>query len=118
MKGINFGTVVVPESRMSSNLYLVIAHKTDPAIHMPPHHEKALAEGRGTSLTEVQIETIGAWIDQGAKENQRPTALLPETAMKRVKNSKPADSNVYLGSLGTANLITPSPSSAERSNIQ
>ncbi|MDH3266768.1 MAG: hypothetical protein OEM25_07375 [Gammaproteobacteria bacterium] len=69
MKGTNFGAVVVPNSSMSSTLYLVVAHKTDPAIHMPPHHDKALAEGRGLSLTDEQIEMIAAWIDQGAKNN-------------------------------------------------
>lgn len=69
MKGTKLGAVVVPGSSMSSTLYLVIAHKTDRAIHMPPHHEGALAEGRGIALTDEQIETIAAWIDQGAKDN-------------------------------------------------
>ena len=69
MKGTKFGAVVVPNSSMSSTLYLMIAHKTDTAIHMPPHTEKALAEGRGIAMSEEQIETIGDWIDQGAKDN-------------------------------------------------
>jgi hypothetical protein len=69
MKGTNFGPVVVAGSSFSSSLYLVIAHKTEPEIHMPPHHEDAWAEGRGTPLTEEQIETIKLWIDQGAKNN-------------------------------------------------
>lgn len=69
MKGTNFGPVVVPNSSISSSLYLLVAHKTDPAIHMPPHHKDAMAEGSGDSLTEEQIATIGAWIDQGAKDN-------------------------------------------------
>ena len=69
MKGTNFGAVVVAGSSYSSSLYLVIAHKTSPEIHMPPHHEDAWAEGRGTPLTEEQIETIKLWIDQGAKNN-------------------------------------------------
>jgi len=69
MKGTNFGPVVVPGSSMSSNLYLLVAHKTDPKIHMPPHHDDAVAEGRGDSLSEAQIETIRAWIDQGARDN-------------------------------------------------
>ncbi len=69
IKGTNFGPVVVPNSSISSTLYLVIAHKTDPEIHMPPHYEHALAEGRGQPLTAEQIETIQAWIDQGAKNN-------------------------------------------------
>ncbi len=69
MKGTKFGPVVVANSSASSTLYLVIAHKTAPEIHMPPHHEDAWAEGRGTPLTDKQIETIGAWIDQGALNN-------------------------------------------------
>jgi len=69
IKGTKFGPVVVPNSSISSTLYLVIAHKTDPEIHMPPHHEHALAEGRGISLSEEQIEVIQVWIDQGAQDN-------------------------------------------------
>lgn len=69
MKGTKFGPVVVANNSASSNLYLVIAHKTDPEIHMPPHHEDAFASGRGTPLSDEQIETIQAWIDQGALNN-------------------------------------------------
>jgi hypothetical protein len=36
---------------------------------MPPHHEDALAEGRGFELSAQNIETIAAWIDQGALDN-------------------------------------------------
>jgi hypothetical protein len=50
-------------------MYLVVAHKTASEIHMPPHTDDALAEGRGVSLTEDQIETIRLWIAQGAKNN-------------------------------------------------
>lgn len=69
MRGTRFGKVVVPGSSMSSSLYLVIAQKTDPKIHMPPHHDDSLAQGRGFALSPENIETIGAWIDQGAKDN-------------------------------------------------
>ena len=69
MKGTTYGAVVVPGSRMSSALYLVIAGKTDPAIRMPPHHEESLAEGRGEVLSARSVETIGLWIDQGARNN-------------------------------------------------
>jgi hypothetical protein len=69
MKGTNFGPVVVANSSYSSALFLVVAHKTDSKIHMPPHHEDAWAEGRGTPLTEEQIEIVQAWIDQGASNN-------------------------------------------------
>lgn len=69
MEGTRFGDVVVPGSAESSSLYLVVAHKTDPQIHMPPHHQDSLAEGRGEALSELQIETIKTWIDQGALDN-------------------------------------------------
>jgi hypothetical protein len=69
MKGTTHGPVVVPGSRMSSSLYLVIAGKTAPEIRMPPHHEESLAEGRGPMLSAETIEMVGLWIDQGAKNN-------------------------------------------------
>jgi hypothetical protein len=69
MKGTNFGPVIVPGSSISSTLYLVVASKTDPKIHMPPHHDESLAEGRGFELSQEHIETIAKWIDQGAQDN-------------------------------------------------
>ena len=69
MKGTNLGPAVVAGSAMSSTLYRVIAGKTDPEIRMPPHHEEAWAEGRGTPLADEEIEIIGTWIDQGANNN-------------------------------------------------
>jgi hypothetical protein len=69
MGGTEFGPVVVPESSMSSALYLVSAQKTAPEIQMPPHHQQALAEGRGDALPEGDVEIVRAWIDQGAKNN-------------------------------------------------
>ena len=69
MKGTNFGPVVIAKSSMSSALYLTIANMTSPEIHMPPHHDNALAEGRGTPLSKNQIEVIQTWIDQGAQNN-------------------------------------------------
>ena len=69
MKGTDFGPVVVPGSSISSNLYLVIAGKTDPEIRMPPHHDEAWAEGRGVPLADEEIATIAMWIDQGALDN-------------------------------------------------
>ena len=69
MKGTKFGPVVVPGSSISSSLYLLVAGKTSPEIQMPPQHEGAWAKGRGTPLTDKQIEIIAAWIDQGAKDN-------------------------------------------------
>ena len=69
MTGTKYGQVVVPGSRMSSALYLVIAGKTAPEIRMPPHNDESFAEGRGSMLSANMIETIGLWIDQGAKNN-------------------------------------------------
>lgn len=69
MRGTKFGQVVVPGSAMSSSLYLVVTEKADKKIHMPPHHDESLAEGRGFALSRTNIETIGTWIDQGAKNN-------------------------------------------------
>jgi hypothetical protein len=69
MAGTSLGPMVVPGSKESSSLYLVVAGKTDPAIHMPPHHDESWAEGRGAPLSARQIEMMGAWIDQGAKNN-------------------------------------------------
>lgn len=69
MKGTKFGPVVIANSSISSTLYLVIASKTSPEIHMPPHHDNALAKGRGRPLSENQIGIIQAWIDQGAQNN-------------------------------------------------
>ena len=69
MKGTNFGPVVIPGSSISSTLYLVVAQKTAPEIQMPPHHSVALAEGRGSPLSNEEVGIIAAWIDQGAKDN-------------------------------------------------
>lgn len=69
MRGTSFGKVVVPGSSMSSALYLVVAQKTAPEIHMPPHHTEAWAEGRGSPLSADDVAIIGDWIDQGAKNN-------------------------------------------------
>lgn len=69
MKGTDLEQFVVPGSSVSSTLYLVVAQKTAPEIQMPPHHDKAWAEGRGSPLSEQDVETIKMWIDQGAQNN-------------------------------------------------
>ena len=69
MSGTKFGKVVVPGSRLSSSLYLVVAGKTAPEIRMPPHNDESFAQGRGVMLSADAIETIGLWIDQGARNN-------------------------------------------------
>ena len=69
MKGTKFGQVVVPGDSLSSSLYRLIDHQADPKIQMPPHHDEALSAGKMQSLSGAQINTIKAWIDQGAKNN-------------------------------------------------
>lgn len=69
IRGTKYGPVVVPGSSISSTLYLTIAQKTAPEIHMPPHHDQSLSVGRGPALSEDKIEIIRAWIDQGANNN-------------------------------------------------
>lgn len=69
MQGTRFGQVVVPGSPESSALYLTVAQKTAPEIHMPPHHDDRLPKGQGVPLRDGQVETIRLWIEQGAKNN-------------------------------------------------
>ena len=69
MKGTRLGRVVIPGSSISSTLYLVVAQKTAPEIQMPPHHSQAWAEGRGSPLSDDEIDIIQTWIDQGAQDN-------------------------------------------------
>ncbi len=69
MKGTKYGPVVVPGSAISSTLFLLVSHKVDPKIQMPPHHDVSLSEGRSEPLTPRQIKYIEKWIDQGAKNN-------------------------------------------------
>lgn len=69
MEGTKFGPVVIPESAISSTLYLVISHKVDSKIQMPPHHKDKYAMGEGAALSKDDIEIIKIWIDQGAKNN-------------------------------------------------
>jgi hypothetical protein len=60
MKGTKFGPVIKPGFSFSSTLQLLIEHKADDSINMP----------KGMPiLPPKHIETIGRWIDQGAKNN-------------------------------------------------
>ena len=67
-QGTKYGPVVVPGDSTSSTLYLMIDHKVDPMIQMPPHHD-APADGKMGPLSRDAIDTIKTWIDQGAKNN-------------------------------------------------
>jgi hypothetical protein len=69
MHGTRLGQVIEPGSAASSTLYLVISGEASPEIQMPPHHEEAMAEGRGAPLDRDEVRLIRDWIDQGAKNN-------------------------------------------------
>ena len=58
MKGTQFGPVIVPGSSVGSTLYRLVAGQADPSIRMP--HGQA-------ALSDADVATIAAWIDQGAK---------------------------------------------------
>ena len=67
MKGTKFGPVIVPGDSSSSTLFRLVAHKADPKIQMPPHHQDSMATKKLDPLTKKQISIIKAWINQGAK---------------------------------------------------
>ncbi|RTR31160.1 c-type cytochrome domain-containing protein [Shewanella atlantica] len=69
MQGTKLGEIVVPGSAASSTLYLVIDHKVDTKIQMPPHHDDKFPQGEGKPLSTEQIAAIKRWIDEGAKNN-------------------------------------------------
>ncbi|WP_299790532.1 c-type cytochrome domain-containing protein [uncultured Shewanella sp.] len=69
MQGTRLGAIVVPGSAASSTLYLVIDHKVDTKIQMPPHHDDKFPQGEGEPLSSDEIATIKRWIDEGAKNN-------------------------------------------------
>jgi hypothetical protein len=58
MKGARLNPVVRPGSSLSSTLNRVVSGHLDPSIRMPHG---------GSTLSEENARTIGAWIDQGAK---------------------------------------------------
>ena len=60
MKGTKFGPVIDPGSSVSSTMGRLISHKADPSINMP--------QGR-PQMPKASLDTIAAWIDQGAKDN-------------------------------------------------
>jgi len=60
MKGTKHGKIVVAGDPLTSNLMVLIEGRSDPSIRMP--HRK-------WPLLKQQIEIIGAWVRQGAKDN-------------------------------------------------
>jgi hypothetical protein len=60
MKGGQFGPVIDPGSPISSSLYILVSGKADLTISMPHGKEPLGAD---------EVETIRAWIENGAVEN-------------------------------------------------
>jgi len=62
MKGTKFGPVIEPGSAVSSTLARLISGEADPSLKMP--------HGAGNQpLTESEVATIKAWVNQGAQNN-------------------------------------------------
>ena len=60
MKGTKHGAVIQPGQSYASTLQVLVEHKADKTLNMPKG---------GVKLSNDQIELIGKWIDQGAKNN-------------------------------------------------
>ncbi len=60
MRGTKFGPVVIPGDTLTSALIILIEGRADPAIAMP--HNR-------WNLSQPEIDTIKAWVEQGAKDN-------------------------------------------------
>ena len=60
MKGTRQGPVIEPGHSYFSTLQIVVEHRADPSVSMPRDSAK---------LSAAEIQTIGEWIDQGAKKN-------------------------------------------------
>jgi hypothetical protein len=60
MKGTRYGPVIIPGYSFSSTLQILVEHKADSSINMPKELPK---------LPQNEIELIGKWINQGAKNN-------------------------------------------------
>jgi len=61
MQGTRFGPMVIAGDSEGSNLIVLMEGRADPSISMP--------HGKTGSVKKADIETIRAWIDQGAKNN-------------------------------------------------
>lgn len=60
MKGTRDGPVIEPGYSYFSTLQIVVEHRADPSSSMPQN---------STKLSGAEIQVIGKWIDQGAKNN-------------------------------------------------
>ena len=60
MKGTRDGPVIEPGYSYFSTLQIVVEHRADPSSSMPQNTAK---------LSSAEIQIIGEWIDQGARNN-------------------------------------------------
>ena len=60
MKGTHEGPVIEPGYSYFSTLQIVVDHRADPSVSMPENSAK---------LSSQEIQIIGEWIDQGARNN-------------------------------------------------
>ena len=60
MKGTREGPVIEPGYSYFSTLQIVVEHRADPSVSMPKNSAK---------LSSSEIQIIGEWIDQGARNN-------------------------------------------------
>lgn len=60
MKGTREGPVIEPGYSYFSTLQIVVEHRADPSVSMPENSAK---------LSSQEIQIIGEWIDQGARDN-------------------------------------------------
>ncbi len=61
LKGTNFGAIIEPGNSVSSTIMRLIEGRADKSINMP--------HGENKPLSQVEIDLIKKWIDQGANNN-------------------------------------------------
>jgi len=61
MRGTHFGPMVIAGDSAGSNMLVLMEGRADPSISMP--------HGAMKPVRKADIDTIRAWIDQGAKNN-------------------------------------------------
>ena len=61
MKGTRYGAMVIAGDALGSNMIVLMEGRADPSINMP--------HGTEENVSELEIQTIRSWIDQGAKNN-------------------------------------------------
>ena len=61
MKGTKFGPMIISGDSAGSNMVVLMEGRADPSISMP--------HGSMKPVSKADIETMRAWIDQGAENN-------------------------------------------------